>query len=273
MNETEQQLQRHLTAKATTATPIFDIERVRLGEPLHLSQPEGAARRPWLAPVAAALLVAAAAGLVLTVRAHDHQMPSTADDQHPAVGDHEHMAYGLYLCGQWVQLTGNKEETEGDHYVNELFGQTGIHSHDDGVIHAHPYGPAGIGAHATVGLFLNVYGVTLTDEGLVFPADQDDGAVYDETTTLCNGQPAQLSATVWPDANDPTASTTITDDLNSIHITDHAALTIAFMPPGSPALEPPSVPMLDELGLADATLMPADSSIPAFSDVPADTLP
>ena len=63
----------------------------------------------------------------------------------PQVGDHWHAAYGMYVCDGWLpKLTGNQEETVTDSQgvetaVNQDYSSTGVHSHDDGVIHYHPF--------------------------------------------------------------------------------------------------------------------------------------
>ena len=104
----------------------------------------------------------------------------------PTVEDHWHASYGFYACDQWLpDLQGNKEElsTAGG-LLNEGFRRTGIHSHDDGVIHWHPYSSAATGRNAKLGVFLDVYGIKLSDTKLEFPADQG-GAVYEEGVTKC----------------------------------------------------------------------------------------
>jgi hypothetical protein len=61
----------------------------------------------------------------------------------PEIGDHWHAALGINVCGGWKQNTPQFESG------------TGIHSHGDGFIHIHPFGRAGAGKNATVGLFLD----------------------------------------------------------------------------------------------------------------------
>src|SRR5919108_289734 len=60
----------------------------------------------------------------------------------PAIGDHWHAALGVNVCGQWKPNTPQYESG------------SGIHSHGDGFIHIHPFGRAGAGKNASVGLFL-----------------------------------------------------------------------------------------------------------------------
>ena len=90
-----------------------------------------------------------------------------ADASAPTIDDHWHMAYGFYLCDTWVQLTGNKEDPAAPGY--DEFARTGIHSHDDGVVHWHPFTSASVGKRAKLSVFLDVYGVELTDDKLDVP--------------------------------------------------------------------------------------------------------
>ena len=79
----------------------------------------------------------------------------------PTVEDHWHASYGFYACDAWLpDLQGNKEEQDSaGQLLSEGFRRTGIHSHDDGVIHWHPYSSEATGRNAKLGVFLDVYGV------------------------------------------------------------------------------------------------------------------
>src|SRR5215204_6345293 len=60
----------------------------------------------------------------------------------PTADDHWHGAYGFSLCDQtdFFQLASAKEETDANgQLISDAFLRTGVHSHDDGVIHWHPY--------------------------------------------------------------------------------------------------------------------------------------
>ena len=92
----------------------------------------------------------------------------------PTVEDHWHASYGFYVCDEWLpNLTGNKEEQSTDgQLVNNEFRRTGIHSHEDGVIHWHPFSSESTGRNAKFGVFLDVYGIKLGSDKLEMPADQ-----------------------------------------------------------------------------------------------------
>jgi hypothetical protein len=160
----------------------------------------------------------------------------------PTVNDHWHQAYAFWLCGEWVTLRGALEQPP----LNERYITTGIHSHDDGVIHIHPFSSHGSGANATLGVFLDGYGVELTDDALHFPQDQR----REPLEPSCNGEPAELSVTVWADADDPNVSVVYTDHLADVQLRDGAAMTIALSTGGSSPM-PPTAADLDELGAVD----------------------
>ena len=82
-------------------------------------------------------------------------MPA-ADDSPPTVDDHWHVAYGFFLCdtGEFTLNGALKETDTSGQPMNTDFLRTGVHSHDDGVIHWHAFTSASVGKNATLGLFL-----------------------------------------------------------------------------------------------------------------------
>ena len=88
-----------------------------------------------LFPLIVAIVVVLGVGTIVYAR----QTIPADDSSPPTVNDHWHAAYGFYLCDTWQQLVGNLEETDtSGQLISTRFLQTGIHSHDDGVIHWHP---------------------------------------------------------------------------------------------------------------------------------------
>ncbi len=180
----------------------------------------------------------------------------------PQVGDHWHAAYGMYVCDGWLpKLTGNQEETLTDSagnqtYVNDLFGSTGIHSHDDGVIHYHPYGSKSVGKRARLGLFLDVYGVELSEGRLALPEDQG-GDVYDVDDYQCGGEDVEIKVVAWENFRDTDKGTTNITDLADVRITnDGMVFTIAVVPVGTDVTMPPWAADLRELGAVDGGNVP-----------------
>ena len=204
----------------------------------------------------------------------------------PTVEDHWHASYGFYACDQWLpDLQGNKEElsTAGG-LLNEGFRRTGIHSHDDGVIHWHPYSSAATGRNAKLGVFLDVYGIKLSDTKLEFPADQG-GAVYEEGVTKCtdaDGKSVDGEVVVYAFEafNSPDDYSTYITNFDDIRLKqDGMAFSVVFAPAGTQAQLPPSAADLPAFGAVDGgttgqtTTTDAEASTPGESTttVPATT--
>jgi len=219
----------------------------------------------------------------------------------PTVEDHWHASYGFYACDEWLpDLQGNKEELDtAGQLVSDGFRRTGIHSHDDGVIHWHPYTSAATGRNAKLGVFLDVYGVKVSDTKIEFPADQG-GAVFEEGVDTCTVDGKEVDGEVVVYAfdsydNADEVSTYITN-FDEIRLKNDAmAFSIVFAPAGSKPGLPPSAASLPELGAADmaptttvatdaasttvagdasATTVPGATTVPSASTVaPSTTVP
>jgi hypothetical protein len=194
---------------------------------------------------------------------------SSIPDQNvpPTVQDHWHASYGFYACDTWLpDLQGNKEEKDtSGQLISDGFRRTGIHSHDDGVMHWHPYSSEATGRNAKLGVFLDVYGVKVTDTKIEFPADQG-GAVYEEGVTKCTVDGKQVDGEVVVYAfaayDTPDDVTTYITNFDDIRIkNDGMAFSIVFAPAGTKPGLPPSAASLPELGAADSAS--ATTTVPA----------
>ena len=202
----------------------------------------------------------------------------------PTVEDHWHASYGFYACDAWLpDLQGNKEELDSaGQLVSDGFRRTGIHSHDDGVIHWHPYSSEATGRNAKLGVFLDVYGVKVSDTKIEFPADQG-GAVYEEGVTKCTVDGKEVDGEVVVYAFDsydaPDDVTTYITNFDEIRLKNDAmAFSIVFAPAGDKPGLPPSAANLPELGAADqgattttAVTDSSSSTIAGATTVPSDT--
>jgi len=201
----------------------------------------------------------------------------------PTVEDHWHASYGFYACDAWLpDLQGNKEELDSaGQLVSDGFRRTGIHSHDDGVIHWHPYSSEATGRNAKLGVFLDVYGVKVSDTKIEFPADQG-GAVYEEGVTKCTVDGKEVDGEVVVYAFDsydaPDKFSTYITNFDEIRLkSDGMAFSIVFAPAGDNPGLPPSAASLPELGAADqgatTTTVVTDSSsttVAGATTVPSD---
>ena len=180
-----------------------------------------------------------------------------ADASPPTIEDHWHMAYGFSLCDQpdeFVTL-GGALESPGDAGFND-YQRTGVHSHDDGVIHWHAFTSASVGKRADLGLFLDNYGVELTDEELRFPEGQNPNGAqeYVEGETECpGGEDGELSVTVWQSPEDTGDGDTYISNFGDIKMSKNSlVMTIAFQPRGTDIQMPPWSSQLEELGAVDS---------------------
>jgi hypothetical protein len=230
-------------------------------------------------PAAVAAVLVIGVGTIVYAR----QSVPAADSSPPTINDHWHIAYGFYLCDTWYRLAGNLEEVNSQgQLINSEFLQTGVHSHDDGVIHWHPYGARAVGRRADLGVFLDVYDVELSADELRFPDGQpvnadtgvaSDQREYDEDDTKCGDEDAELQVVTWNNFTDTDDGTTYISNFDDIRVTDDAmVMSIAFAPRDTEITMPPWAQELPALGAVDAgqtapTTVP-EGSAPSGSTVP-----
>lgn len=239
-------------------------------------------------PLVVAIVVVLGLALVVYAR----QSRPAADASAPTVTDHWHHAYGFYLCDSWFKLTGALEETTSTGFANTDYARTGIHSHDDGIMHWHPFTSAAVGSRAKLGVFLENYGVELTNDKLVFPASQRAGLPHEadtgvfkegETTCTIDGKEvkAELKVVAWNNFTDTESNgTTYIADFNNIRLDqDQMVISIAFVPANTDVSMPPwaaDLPSLSQIDmdfqrpedLLGETLVPTGS---VADEVPATT--
>jgi len=202
-----------------------------------------------------------------------------ADASPPTVDDHWHVAYSFQLCDMEgdQMLTGNKDETDASgQLLSSRYLRTGVHSHDDGVVHWHPTTSAATGHNATLGVFLDVYEVTLTDEELKFPDDQLNGAEYIEGETKCGEEDGKLAVAVWNNFTDTGDPTIYTSDFDKIRIDRNSmVIVVAYLPESEDPRDiemPPWAAELPALGALDQapTNVAPDGSTPLAPEATTD---
>ena len=241
-----------------------------------------------LFPMAVAIVVVLGLALV----AYARQSRPAADASAPTIDDHWHHVYGFYLCDTWFKLEGNAEQPGTDNYTQ--YARTGIHSHDDGLIHWHPFSSASVGSNATLGVFLDTYDVKLTNDKLTFPETQraaletqlagqepprDDVLVWedgDKCTVDGSEKSGALKVVVWNNFTDTDNGTTYIADFDNIRLDrDQMVVAIAFVPEGTDVTMPPWAPDLPSLGEVDSGVVnPNDTIAPGVDEsVPSDSTP
>jgi hypothetical protein len=151
----------------------------------------------------------------------------------------------------------------------------GIHTHGDGLIHIHPFVDSVAGRNATLGVFLDRIGLSLTDDTMTLP----DGTVYKEGTTKCQGgKDGQLQVAKWDNASDAAAgkkpNEIFTTGFNKIRLGANNSFTIAFMPAGStiPAQSDVAQRIANVTDLGPQNTAPGSSGAPS-SDVTGGSAP
>ena len=165
-------------------------------------------------PSAVALVIVLGLSLVVFARA-------TRDaEASPTLQDHWHAAYGVWDCVSESFLTPFQSEYDPE----------GIHSHQDGLIHIHPFTSSVTGKEARMSVFLKAMGASLSSEAFELPGGSSIDAGVE-----CNGEEAVLQVARWSDAfvgGEPTE--VILEDLEEVRfLNDREAFTIARAPLGS----------------------------------------
>ena len=180
-------------------------------------------------------------------------------------GDHWHAALGIYNCDHF--------ETDAIVRGAEWPDPTGIHSHDDGVIHIHPFVSAASGTRARLKVFFETMGLKFNDDEL----ELTNGKTL-KSDTDCNGKNATLRVARFNVDNPETPIEIITNDLRDVRfLADREAFTIALVPDDVEIPIPPTATNLDELAGIDSGQVPsipgAATTIPTDSTAPGATTP
>lgn len=159
--------------------------------------------------------------------------PRAAAPEKRFPGDHWHAAYGTYICDQFTGPIQSDRDPKG------------IHTHDDGIVHIHPFTRAASGSKATFGVFAETVGLTVS---------ADQVKVGDKTYKngdKCGDKDARIKVLLNGKERP--------GDPKDIRLQDRDRLVIAFAPDDAKIPEtPPSTPNLDNL--TDVTGSPSATS-------------
>lgn len=224
--------------KASSAKKIARAERVGA-----TSGPRD--RRALGYPFLVGLIIVLGLGLVVFARA-------TRDAEvTPTLQDHWHAAYGVWDCVSDSFLPPFQSEYDPE----------GIHSHQDGVIHIHPFTSSVTGKLARISVFLTAMGAEITDDSLTLPGGQTLESGVD-----CGGEEAVLQILRWEDAfegGEP--SQIVIENLSDVRFLKNLeAFTIARAPLGA------SIPIPDRVETLEGVTGQSRDGItrPNTSDIP-----
>lgn len=199
-------------------------------------------KRNLLFPGAIALILVVGIGLVAYAR-------STGPGQgSPKLGEHWHSAFGIYVCDRWVtNLSDRGPDT------------LGIHTHDDGLIHIHPFLAGATGKSATLGKFFDQVGMEVSNGEITLPPGEDfESRVYKDGETTCDGEEGRVVLAGWEDARDVEGDPElITRGISGVHFdNDFQAFTLAFVPEGEDVPPPPSAGTIEQGATVDGGAVP-----------------
>ena len=216
-------------------------------------------------PLVVALVFLLGTSLVIYARStrSDAVAPKLNVGAAGVTGDHWHAALGIYNCDHF----------EGNILRGDWPDPTGIHSHDDGAIHIHPFVSGAAGTRARLKVYFETMGLKFDDDEL----ELTDGTTL-KSNTDCNGKNATLRVARFDIDNPDAPIEIITNDLNDVRfLADREAFTIALVPDDVDIPIPPTAANLDALAGIDSGQVPstagATTTSPTDSTVPGSTTP
>jgi len=212
-------------------------------------------------PIALVAVLTLGLALLIYGRATNHQdLGAPKLNTANSSGDHWHGAYGIYICDQYLpNMSVGVDPDPG-----------GIHTHQDGVIHIHPFQTATTGRNARMGDFFHQTGLDVTSSKIALPDDPALGAnsakTYKSGDKCPNGKKGVVKALVWTAANGTAAPKVFVADIDRIRFTkDGEAFAFVFAPADvdpNTIPKPPSAARLAELGAADTGSATPSSTVP-----------
>jgi hypothetical protein len=146
---------------------------------------------------------------------------------------HIHAAYGIYRCDVY------EAPFDGGSLADPL----GIHAHEDGLIHTHPFGRKGAGKNARLSKFFESTKMTMSTKKISWIKNSTATSfnTLDVNKDKCGAKKdkkAVVSVFYWKDAK--AQPIRYTGDFGSLKITKDAAYAFVFAPEGTKVPIPPS---------------------------------
>lgn len=205
-----------------------------------------------------ALLLVVVLGVASIVYAR--QTIPGAGDSAPVtpISEYYDVAYGINICGDWATISDGDAELNADGRIDyAAYRETGVYQYGEGVATVHPYAAELADVPLDLSALLGVYGITIADDALTFPADQLDGEVFTEGESTCDVDgvetDADLSVVVWESPDDNSAGNRYISKMGEIPLdADGLVIAVAFVPRGDSVAKPASAGVLRSL-TAEAT--------------------
>ena len=243
--------------KGSTAADIQKDASRAVRRAARTAEQSGAAkrfRRPSLGfPAIIAIIVVL--GVALVAFAANNRETAARPRQNE---DHWHSPYAVWDCVNG----GTADDPIFEPVFDSSRDEEGIHSHQDGVIHIHPFFDRTAGRNAQVRAFMREMGGTISEEGIEMPdgrilgieeertiVDEEGNPVLDEdgneqTETVpveCDGDPVIIQIARWHRSSQLERDPVIyTEDLEDVRfLADQEAFVFARAPEGADIPPPP----------------------------------
>ncbi|MEA2825975.1 MAG: hypothetical protein QOG43_414 [Actinomycetota bacterium] len=194
----------------------------------------------WLWPsLLAVIVVLGTAGVVYS---REQRQPDTSRPLASGsgkAGDHWHAAIGFYICGEFQPN------------ISEAADPLGIHTHDDGIVHIHPFLSRSAGKNAKLGVFFDTVKAKVTSTQIKLP-----GQDARKNGQKCGDKDANVQVKIWATRGPDEKGTLFKGDPGDIRLEDNQLITVAFVPDGTDIPKPPSEPQLDKLSDVGTTPVP-----------------
>ncbi len=208
----------------------------------------------WLWPTMMATIVLV--GTAGVVYSRDQRQPDTSRPLASGPGrqgDHWHAAIGFNICGTFAPN------------ISEAADPLGIHTHNDGIVHIHPFASRSAGQNAKLGVFFDTVNVEVSSTRLKLPG-QDAKRNGDK----CGDADGTVQVKTWPSRDATAEGIVYKGDPSDIRLTDNQLITVAFVPDGTDIPKPPSEPTLDNL--SDVGTTPVPDELVTTTTTPSDGL-
>jgi hypothetical protein len=221
------------------------------------------------------LVLAIVSALVLALIVYSRATLPSAESGAPQPGDSWAIAYGVRVCDEWLpSLSGTSAELTKDASTGDQT-KVATGSDADGIIHYHPQTKGNTGRKARLGVFLNVYGLKLSDTVLELPANQvgpGETRKWDTKSFKCNGKSTQIRVRVWKDYTKSDFVDNVTDFGNLRFTNNGMVFAIAIEPRNDNIPVPDSASKLAGLGVIGSGTG-ATTTVPGSSTTTAGTTP
>jgi hypothetical protein len=178
---------------------------------------------------------------------------------------HWHSAYGIYNCDHW------EPAIDGTNFADAA----GVHAHEDGLMHIHPFTTRAAGRKAKLGLWTDAVFLDVTKKSLKWPVGTT-GVVTPTAkmyTTLkvsdgCKDKAgkkvaARVAVYKWDSAKDTTVEV-YTEDFRTIPLVKSGAYAFVFAPTNAKVAIPASISAVEtpaDLAVTTTTIAPTGSTI------------